>query len=288
MNKVLVTGSSGFIGTHLVRALRERGDHVLEWDCKHTDTTGPSYNPAYDLHLLGPPMMDHLSWTTRAVDQVYHLAGNAHPGAYDISPSLMAREWIMAGAVIDACKYSGRPLVVASSAYAMGANTNYGRTKKGIEQMCELAGQQGSPVSVARIFNIYGPGQEKAITYTSTVVLNLYRSFKKGEWSLKNPLASRDFVYIDDAIHYLLRLASLSRLTGISATHEVASGRLTTITELGHIMARLMGHMEALGVPEKAVHQTPPYYLPGSPAVPGTVSLEEGLRRTIAHLEETA
>ncbi|MDZ4263753.1 MAG: NAD(P)-dependent oxidoreductase [Pseudomonadota bacterium] len=289
MTRVLITGSSGFIAKHLIRTLAERGDQVVGWDCMWPSKfgLGLAYDPEYDLHRPSSDVMKRFSSAVSQVDQVYHLAGNADVGAYDTHPDLMAREWAMAAAVIGACADKKKPLVVASSAYARGNNTRYGRTKKGIENMAYLAQMSGYPLSTARIFNIFGPGQEKAVTYKSTVVLNLYRAFKKGEWSLKSPSALRDFIYIDDAIQGLLH-TMLATVQGDSCQHDICSGELMTIQDVGHTMAALMGYTKVLNMPDPEAYEVPPYEFAGQPVIVPLVSLEEGLRRTIASLEETA
>lgn len=281
---ILVTGSSGFIGSHLCRSLQESGNEVLAWD--RVSPTGQP-DPGRDLHMLDSWGRAHLLDAVEMAGQVYHLAGNADVGAYGRDSELMGQEWAAASTLLAACKMFNKPLVVASSAYARGCNTRYGRTKQGIETMCDLAGIDGSPVSVARIYNIYGPGQEKAITYRSTVVLNLYRAFKEGRWKIKTPNAKRDFVYVDDAIAGLLEVMKKTT-SGESGKHEIASGQLTSIYGLGQTMAELMGHSSGLDISDAELAQLPPYYLAGQPVVLPTISLREGLRRTIAHLEETA
>lgn len=291
MTKVLVTGSSGFIGSHLCRTLEARGDQVFTWDRVWRDPAGLGHAnyPEYDLHVLDDAgrkkLLDAVYW----VHQVYHLAGNADVGAYDREPDLMAREWIMAAQVIGACLLHKKPLVVASSAYANGANTAYGLTKRGIEQMCQLARRDDTRVSVARIYNIYGPGQERAVTYTSAVVLNLYRAFKKGDWSLKHPSAKRDFVYIQDAIEMLLHVMDKTISHDPRGVGEICSGELTSIFILGNLMSgNIMDHPGLLDMPEEEEAENPPYLGAGLAYLAPKVSLEEGLRRTIAHLEETA
>ena len=290
MTRVLVTGSSGFIGSHLVARLQARGDEVLAWDCYTLNSFGRTYDSNYDLVVCGRARLDKA--VSRA-DRVFHLAGNADVSAYNFQKDLMAREWVAAATVIGACQEHQKPLVVASAAYADGCNTLYGHTKRGIEEMCALASAMDgcSPVGVARIFNVYGPGQERAVTYKSTVVLNLYRAFKKGNWSLKHPSAWRNFVFIDDVIRQLLWVMEKTAVEGWSFQWDLASEEATTIFTLGNLMARLMGHTGVLEVPAAEEREAMPYdpaHGLARPDIDLEVSLEEGLRRTIASLEEMA
>lgn len=291
MTKVLVTGASGFIGAHLVRALETRGHEVMGWDRVFFSDGKKLFDLGKDLHQLDTRGRALLYEVVDWADQVYHLAGNADVGAYDREPDLMAREWVMAAQVIGACLLDKKPLVVASSAYAGGCNTGYGRAKRGIEEMCGVAGSKDdSRISYGRIFNVYGPGQEKAVTYNRTVVLNLCRAFKKGDWALKHPSVKRDFIYVDDVVNMLLWSMQMTDQEGMCGQWDLCTDRMTSVLELGTMMARLMGHTEPLILPDKEEVQLGVYgggsFLP--PDVELTVSLEEGLRRTIAHMEETA
>jgi nucleoside-diphosphate-sugar epimerase len=280
--KALVTGSAGFIGKHLCRTLVSQGHQVLEWDRQ-----GPAgYLASQDLHCLRGSILSRFHSDVAQADQVFHLAGTADVQAFDTDPGLFGRDLTMAAFVMACANNYDKPIVVVSSAYANGCTTTYGRCKRGIEEVCALARQSGLLVSTARIFNIYGPGQERAVTYKSAVVLNLYRAFKRGEWRLKNPRAKRDFVYIDDAIEGLIDLMGATA-AGNPAQRDIASGELIEVQVLACEMAALMGHTMPLDWPEHEVKEVPPYSAPGNPPAYPRIGLSEGLRRTVAHLEET-
>ena len=73
MNKILVTGANGFIGSHLVRELLKRGDEVR---CLIRNTSDISSLkdlsvPLYIGDLCDP---DSLEEPTKNVDYIYHLA----------------------------------------------------------------------------------------------------------------------------------------------------------------------------------------------------------------------
>src|SRR5215212_10820658 len=77
MGKTLVTGASGFVGSHVVRALVERGD-----DVRVTLRTGSSRAAleGLDLEVATAPLGDRaaLRRALRGVERVFHVAGTTH------------------------------------------------------------------------------------------------------------------------------------------------------------------------------------------------------------------
>ena len=85
MRSILVTGGSGFLGSHLCERLLERGDNVV---CLDNFFTGRKENI---LHLMGNPRFelirhDIVEPITLEVDQIYNLACPASPVAYQYNP----------------------------------------------------------------------------------------------------------------------------------------------------------------------------------------------------------
>ena len=83
--RVLVTGGAGFVGSHLVDRLMERGDSVIVVD---NFFTGRKENV---LHHLGNPNFelirhDVVEPILLEVDQIYHLACPASPVHYKFNP----------------------------------------------------------------------------------------------------------------------------------------------------------------------------------------------------------
>jgi len=213
LDKALITGSCGFLGKALTQSFTREGKR----------TSGIDYQGGVErLRDLSVHFFDLSPWLSVA-SCVYHLAGTAAPAAHEGEDgrAVRARDFQATRRVLEGCQRSKIPVLVMSSSWVYGANipkrtlakechpdaldptTSYGLTKKAIEQLClEMAGE-GLTVGVARLFNVYGPGQEKAVTYHSTFILDTIKHMVAHPFDdriVKNPKVSRDFIYIDDAI----------------------------------------------------------------------------------------
>jgi nucleoside-diphosphate-sugar epimerase len=264
----VITGSAGFIGRHLARKLEAEGEEVIGID--------RAQGGQFDLNAFD--IVESLEQLVSESDGVYHLAGTADPRAH-ANPEVMAADLEATIRLLQVCDQQHKPLVVASSAYALTRNTHYGITKYAIER---IAGLHPGHVSVARLFNVYGPGQERAITYNSSVVTNLGRNILAGRYTVYSQQA-RDFVYIDDVVDTLIEIMELTR-RHITGTYEIGSGTLTTILELGQAIADCLGRTEPVTLVPRLVTTQAPYHRPARTAHQPQTSLREGLKQTLESL----
>jgi GDP-4-dehydro-6-deoxy-D-mannose reductase len=172
--RVVVTGADGFVGRHLTRTLRARGDDVLELCGPHED---PAHAGAVRIDLTEPTSVRR-ALDTKAFDAVIHLAGassvarsHEHPAeAYAVN----AVGTVSLLAAVRASSPSAR-VVVVGSGEVYGANTT-GEPSKESDPLVplspyasskvavEVAAQQfhrsyGLETIVARPFNHLGRGQ---------------------------------------------------------------------------------------------------------------------------------
>ena len=162
----LVTGASGFIGSHLCSRLIERGYSVRALVRESSSIETLSSLESVDIQR--GELSDSIALTTacREVDCVFHLAGLAHAGLQD---GERFRQVNVEGtrAVVNACLEAGvSTMVYFSSILAreldeggQGAS-EYARSKKAAEEfVLQAAGEKFSPV-VLRPVNVYGPGMK--------------------------------------------------------------------------------------------------------------------------------
>lgn len=182
--RTLVTGGAGFIGSHLVERLLERGEEIFVVDDLSTGSLAnlEAVRQHKGFHLnvdsiLNWPMMNE---TVAKVDRVVHLA--AAVGVRKIIDAPV--ETITTNVrgteiVLDCCERHGRPLFVASTSEIygkageklheendriMGSTTHrrwaYACTKA-LDEFLALAyyHEKGLPVILARFFNTVGPRQ---------------------------------------------------------------------------------------------------------------------------------
>lgn len=199
--RVLVTGSAGFIGGHVVRALAARGDAVLTNDPKQADS--------FDLDQLADGK----------VDGIIHL-GAISDTMEDDTKRLLATNYELPQRLWNYCAGVGDvPLIYASSAAVYGDGAwgfqedaglphmplnQYGKSKLAFDKWAAVQSSQGSRPSHwagLRFFNVYGPGEERKGRMASMV--------SKAKWAEEQGIAlplfnhgqqMRDFVYVDDVV----------------------------------------------------------------------------------------
>lgn len=271
--RVLVTGGAGFIGSHLVGALRARGDEVVVLD--NLDDT---YDPARKVENLraegvvegaGPARLVRgdlrdevaLHQALRGVDAVVHLAAVA--GVRDSLLDPLRYESInVRGTVglLEAMRQVGcRRLVFASSSSVYGARDDdglfseedradrpvspYAATKRAGELLCHAAhATWGLDVSCLRFFTVYGPRQRPAMAIARFVQLAMAGRplplFGDGS-------SVRDYTFVGDAVRGVV--AALDRVDGFDVIN-LGCGDPIRLDAL----ARAIG--EAAGVPVRMEH----------------------------------
>jgi UDP-glucuronate 4-epimerase len=226
--KVLVTGGAGFIGSHAVAALVERGDDVVV-----LDNFDPYYDPAIKRSKLNPAatlvegdLRDpaSVSKALEGVDAVLHLAARAgvrasieHPGLY-VDNNVNGTQQLLDGMAAAGVK----TLVYASSSSVYGARTDgpfheddplrhpespYAATKAAGELLCHAASRTANlRVTCCRLFTVYGPGQRPEMA------IHLFARRALAGQSIPRfgaGLSSRDYTFVADIVRGLL--AALDR-----------------------------------------------------------------------------
>ena len=293
----MITGSRGFVGTHLARRLEAQGHKVLGFDYL--------IDPALDLRSSvsdGP-----LHWMMSQADAVFHLAGTASRTFCENRPAEALGDVVIATRVLQTCLEYKIPCIVASSAwvysdYAAGKphdrlfcekdetripenTTWYGVVKLMIEQMIQKYRCMGLKVTATRFFNIYGPEQEKAITYPSTVVTWLIqRSLDDGKVPpLSSPSGpTRDFVYIDDVVDGMVTLMKKAqRGEDLHIAYNLGSGHSTSISALARIVAATLRLPLPLHSPVETSTGGACLCRIGEEGWEPRVSLEHGIQQTV-------
>lgn len=279
---VLVTGSAGFIGSHVALRLLEAGERVVGLDC-YTPYYDPSLKEARTRRLAVFPgfvetrvdLADEAAvaavFARHRPDRVVHLAAQAgvrysleHPRAY-IDSNLVGTH-----SVLEACRH-GRVghLVFASTSSVYGANTAqpfsehqpadhpltlYAATKRANELMAHsYAHLFGLPCTGLRFFTVYGPwGRPDMALFLFTKAIlagEPIQVFNHGDMV-------RDFTYIDDITDGILRaLARPPRLPSRPADAAAAADPV-----VGARAAGVPGDL-APGVPDPAGSPVAPFRL---------------------------
>lgn len=246
MKKVLVTGSSGFIGTRIAASYAQEGCSVLGIDVRVVPHIA---FPQQECDLLAVDMVSLLR--DFAPELVIHCAGNANVGIsvarphfdFDSNVKVLHR-------LLFAIKDSGlRPKVIFMSSAAVYGNplalpiretdvaspiSPYGLHKRQCEDLCEYFHRvEGLPIHVVRIFSAYGSGLRKQLFWDlAGKIANNPRVELFGTGN-----ETRDFIHVDDVVGAIALVAERSDCM----FYNLANGVEVSIREAAGLLAQAMG-----------------------------------------------
>lgn len=306
MARILVTGGAGFLGSHLIDRILERGDDVI---CLDNFFTGSKDNIR---HLLGHDHFELIRHDVTEpvlleVDQIYNLACPASPVHYQYNPIKTIKTSIM-GAInmLGLAKRVKARILQASTSEVYGdpdmhpqreeywGNVNpigirscYDEGKRVAETLfMDYHRQNDIEIRVARIFNTYGP---RMAVDDGRVVSNFIVQALRGE-----PLTiygdgsqTRSFCYVDDLIDGLMKLMLQEETTG---PVNIGNPDEFTILELAEQIREKLGanvKIEFRELPSDDPTQRQPDISLARKALgwEPKVKISEGLDRTIAYFE---
>jgi UDP-glucuronate decarboxylase len=309
MNKVLVTGGAGFLGSHLCDRLIARGDDVL---CVDNFFTGSKQNV---VNLLGKPNFELMRHDVTfplyvEVDRIYNLACPASPVHYQHDP-VQTTKTSVHGAInmLGLAKRVKARILQASTSEVYGdpeihpqPESYWGRVNTIGIRSCYDEGkrcaetlffdyyrQHALEIKVMRIFNTYGPRMHPQ---DGRVVSNFIVQALKGEdiTIYGSGLQTRSFCYVDDLIEGMLRL--MDSPADFTGPVNIGNPGEFTMLELAEKILKLVGGKSKISfhsLPADDPRQRQPdislaqQHLGWKP----TVNLEDGLKETVTYFRET-
>lgn len=288
----LVTGVTGFIGSHLARRLAaEQGELHLVVRAGTASAARPRLPANAALHLYDGSTESVVALIEEArPDVVFHLASLAiseHTTA-QLRP-LVESNVLFPTQILEAMTLAGaRRFVNMGSAWQhfegrpYSPTGLYAGTKQAFEAIAHFyAEARGLDAVTLKLFHAYGPGDPRARLVTQLVraaLTGTHLPMTPGEQPV-------DLVYIEDVIEALL--AAERRLVGNGTrgleSFAIASGRPLRVRELASLVERVTGRRLDIGWGELSYKERAmmaPFDLGGP--IPGwapRVSLEEGIRR---------
>ena len=254
MKKVLVTGADGFIGSHLVESLIEKGHEVRAFVYYNSfgnwgwlDTL--EKNQLNHIEIFSGDIRDPNGVRTamRGMDTVFHLAALiAIPFSYHSPDSYVDTNIKGTLNVLQAARDLGpeRVLVTSTSevygtaqyvpideTHPFQGQSPYSATKIGADRLAESFYRSFHlPVSIVRPFNTYGPRQS-ARAIIPTIITQLLAG--KEEIRLGSLTPTRDFNYVKDTAAGFISIAESDRTIGqeinIASENEISIGDLAKV-----------------------------------------------------------
>jgi CDP-glucose 4,6-dehydratase len=315
----LVTGAHGFVGSHLARALLERGDavRVLDRPAPRLADVGGERLSGLDLlgirdevELVEADLRDAeaVAAAVEGSESVFHLAAQTIVGIARESP-LETFEVNVRGAwnVFEACRtHEVERVVFVSSDKAYGSSPElpyredfplraaypYDVSKAAADTIARsYANAYGLPLAVTRFANVYGGGDLNFSRLIPESVVAVIEGRAPAIRSDGSP--ERDFLHVDDAVSAYLTIAAALEDGAAGEAFNAGGERPHTVREVVELIAAASGSgvepdFQGAGNPDgeidrQFVDSTKLRELTGwRPAV----ELEDGLRRTLEWYRE--
>lgn len=304
--KILITGGAGFIGTNLIRKLLERGDIITVLDNLQTGHLLNLEQFGNKVKFIKHDVIEPLP-NLGSFDIIYNLACPASPPLYQKDPlhTFKTSVW---GAfhVAEYALHCGAHVVQTSTSEIYGdplehpqtenyrGNTNtvgprscYDEGKRASETIFrDFKEYKGLSVSIARIFNTYGPEMSPD---DGRVVSNFIVQSLKGEGVTLygEGEQTRSLCYVDDTVRALLLLADKK----IFGPVNVGNPDEYTIKEIAEIITKRLSNTTAIKkmpLPADDPKQRCPDITRAKELLgwEPTTNLEEGLEKTINYFQK--
>ena len=283
--RILVTGSSGFVGKNLVEELKRQDAEVFTL----TDHDGRR------IDIRDQQSVKRIMNEIRNIDIVYHLAAiTSVPFSFENPRETYDVNVLGTLNILELCRLCNAEKIVFASSYVYGqpqympideehplqpANP-YARSKVLGEELCRAYNADfGVKSVILRPFNIYGVGQSKNFLIPSIIAQLRY-----GKIELKDPEPKRDFIYISDVIEAYIKAGEFN---GDFDVFNIGGGKSYSVEEIVDRIVCLYGKNVKVGYSgERRKHEVmdtvadirkAKELMDWTPTVP----LDEGLQRTM-------
>ena len=238
MKKILVTGGAGFIGTNLIKELKNQDYDVVSID---NYSTGSIDNHIKGVNYIDSDIEGISKISKSEFDLCFHLAAQSRvqPSFDDpeesirvnINGTMKVMEW--------AKKYNVKVIYAGSSSkHHDPSDSPYAMTKFLGEEICKLYKKSFNVnVEISRFYNVYGPNEPLDEKFGN--VIGIWREkvrLKKPLTIVGNGNQKRDFTHVEDIVNGIVKIAFSD--SKHSDGWELGSGINYSINELFNIFKK--------------------------------------------------
>lgn len=265
MQRILVTGGAGFIGSHLVDQLvRQRAYRVVVIDNLKRGRLANLAQSMEQIEFIEGDIRNRelIARATRDVDTVFHLAAQSNVlGAVADLDYSFTTNVVGTVEVLRAAKEAGvRRVIFTSSrevygepqslpvieAAPLAPKNAYGASKAAGEMYCRVFSNDGLAVRVVRLANVYGPRD-----FDRVIPIFLDQAGRGEPLTIFGGQQILDFVWIGTVVDALIKVSELPEWPG---PVNVGSGQPTTILDLASKVVALLGSSSEIRVvPQRSV-----------------------------------
>ena len=194
--KILITGGSGFLGSHVADELSKIGHKIIIYDLKKTKWKNRKHKMIVGNIIDNKKLSKHI----KKVDVIYNFAalGDLDKARFLPTETVTMNILSMVNMLKLAKKFKIKRFIQASSVYANSEEGGfYGKSKRAAEDyICEFNKIFGLPFTILRFGSLYGPradqnnGIKKLISSAKNKKKVIYRG---------NKLAIRRYIHVEDA-----------------------------------------------------------------------------------------
>ena len=304
--RILITGGSGFIGSHLAESFQGEAEvRVLD-----NLATGYEINLSrLDVDFRRGSILDDaaLQGAMVGVDYVFHLAAMVSvPISVSEPLSCESVNGVGVVRVLEAAAQAGvRKVFFASSAAIYGDNPTvpkteamlpepkspYAITKLQGEHWCRFYHDEGRVKTVAlRFFNVFGPRQDPRGAYAAAVPIFIEKALNGEPLAIYGDgSATRDFVYVKDIVAAIRHVTVTPELTGV---RNAGYGGAITVKALAEKIVELAGSKSEIRYlpdrPGDVKHSRAAVDELAATGFQPVSNLEEGLAATLAYFRISA
>ena len=227
MKKILITGNSGYIGSHLTKLLTD------EYELHGLDLVIPQVqlhaHTCWDIRLLTP------TYYGEEFDTVIHLAALVNVGESVLHPNEYY-DTNLNGTMSVLRNVRTKNFILASTGAAEGCASPYGVSKRAAEDCTrEFCESRGMPFTMFRFYNVIG-SDGIAPTNPDGLMYNLMKAPERGEFTIfGNDYDTKDGTCVRDYVHVM------EICNAIRTAIEKPSGQIECLGHgVGHTVAEMV------------------------------------------------